>query len=742
MSAEHEGMDLRLLGPVRAWRGGAELPIGSARRTAVFSMLALHANHAVSREQLVAALWGDDPPASATGNVYTYVSALRRVLEPSRDRWAAGQVLTSGGGTYQLHLREQDIDVFRFDALREESKRHRATGDRQAELAVLSAALQLWHGEALAGVPGPFAESQRLRLTEFRLATAERHATLLIETGRFDEAITVLRGLVSAYPLQAQLHSMLGTALQGAGRPAEAARHAAVRHTPPSRTAGRGPWPVPSDRATLFGRDDELRRLRRAAVEVADGRGRSLRLEGPPGMGKSALMTVALRGATPAGCRTGWAVADELSLRTPLGVLRECFESAMSGGSARELLQHGPADQIVPRAVELIRAAAEQAPLILVIDDLQWADPLTLRVWAALHAATAEQPLLLISAGRPGSAELREVPVDEVIELEPLGTSAATQLVRAVAPEPPDPRMLQDILTDAAGNPCYLRHLARLSPDLATTVAAHLAAFSEETRQLLRAVAYLNAGPDPNAEPGCMLGELALVTDRSIDDLVRALTPAVSAGVLGAAGERVFFQHRVVARVLHEGTPHSLRIMLHRSFASRIADAGGPPERVVAQLLAGPVPLDGPVAQWLTSRIEELAARAPQLSVTVLQRARAQYAVAPEQRLILTAWLARLLLSQGRNGAAEAGWVAARTTDPELEGEMRWIAAMTHEKRGEHDAAAEIARSVLRERRVPLHRLDQFRMMLTRIRPHLAGNPTMPHLSRSAMIVDEVSVIR
>jgi len=122
-------MDLRLLGPVRAWRDETELLLGSARRGAVLAVLALHAGHAVSRQQLVTALWGDEPPASATGNVYTYVSTLRQVLEPGRDRWSAGQLLTSGGGTYCLHVRKQDVDVFRFESLREESRRHRSAGE-------------------------------------------------------------------------------------------------------------------------------------------------------------------------------------------------------------------------------------------------------------------------------------------------------------------------------------------------------------------------------------------------------------------------------------------------------------------------------------------------------------------------------------------------------------------------------------------------------------------------------------
>ncbi|BCJ52694.1 hypothetical protein Asp14428_41690 [Actinoplanes sp. NBRC 14428] len=783
MSAEHEGIDLRLLGPVRVRRDGAELPLGSARRTAVLSVLALNAGRSVSREQLIAAVWGDDPPASATGNVYTYVSALRQMLEPARDRWAAGQVLSSGGGTYRLHVREEDVDAFRFEALREEGKRHRTAGDRRSELATLESALRLWHGTALAGVPGPFAEAQRLRLAELRLATAERHAALLLELGHHDDAIDALRALIETYPLQKNLRGMLTTALHAGGRRAEALDVQDHPGTKPRPDAGTEPGDTPrpargrvrigpgertveipyADRPALTGRDTEVRLLRRATAEVAAGRGRSLRIEGTPGMGKSALLAVALRGSVPAGCRIGWAVGDELSRRMPLGVLLECVEAAMAGDAARTVVKQlftiaadaldGSIVRTVDRAVALLRQAAEQAPLILVADDLQWADAGTLRVWAALHRVTAELPLLLIAAARPGAEVLDGVPADDVIELPALAPAAATALVRSCAPEPPDPRTLGRLLADAGGNPFYLRHLAAAATDepaalpaeLVSAVGAQLAPFAEETRQLLRAVAFLRpvdpaGGEDQDLR--CPLDELAVVTGRPAAELAEALRPAVSTRVLDASGRDVAFRHPVVGRVLHEGTPAALRVILHRSYAERIADAGGAPERVVAQLLAGPVPLDGPVARWLTAHVEELAGRAPQLAVTVLQRARAQHAVESGERLVLTAWLARLLLRQGRSAVAEANWVAARTADADLEGEMRWVAALTHERRGEYDAAAEVARAVLSERRIPVRWLDRFRILLTRLRPHLSGNPTVPHLSRSALIGDQVSVIR
>ncbi|MFI7602673.1 BTAD domain-containing putative transcriptional regulator [Actinoplanes sp. NPDC049681] len=777
MTAAHEGMDLRLLGPVRAWRDEAELPLGSARRAAVLAVLALHAGHAVSRQQLVGALWGDEPPASAIGNVYTYVSTLRRVLEPDRDRWAAGQLLTSGGGTYCLHVQPENVDVFRFEALRDESRRHRSRGDRLAELAALEAAMRLWHGEALSGVPGPYAEAQRLRLTELRLASAERHAALLMELGRNDEAIAALRALVQAYPLQETLHGMLMTALQATGRQAEALRvhdhlsqvlleetgtepGAALRtmrlriltgtkdRPAPARHAA-GPVIV-SDPVTLIGRDAELASLRQAVKAVAGGRGRSIRVVGPPGMGKSALLTVALRGDVPRGCRVGWGVGDELARRMPLGVLLECMESAMSGDAPRDLVRNlftvaadaidGPRPQTVARAVELVRQAAE-SPLILVADDLQCADDATLRVWSALYELAHELPLLLVASVRPGSPHVLAGPADETLHLAPLRPEQATALIRAIAPAAPEPRQLRRLLADAGGNPYYLRHLAASArgepgyrdvppPELVAAVNAHLAAFSEETRHILRACAFLGGE--------CSVAEVAAVTDRDPGELARTVEPARIAGVLTDDPQTLAFRHRIVSRVLHESTPAALRIMLHRSFAEKIADLGGAPERVVEQLLAGPVPLDAGASRWLTRHIEQLAARAPEAAVTMLRQVRAEYALDESTRLGLTAWLARLLHEQGHNAVADAGWVAARTTDVSLEAEMQWIMACGHDRHGDHVAAADVARAALSSRRYPEPWLTRFRLLITRLRPYLPGEPTAPHLSRSALLGDQV----
>ncbi|WFE34582.1 AAA family ATPase [Micromonospora sp. WMMD975] len=761
MSAEQVGIGLRLLGPVRAWQDGTELVLGSTRRTAVLCVLALHAGQRVSRDQLVNAVWGEDPPSSATGNIYTYVSTLRQMLEPARSRWTAGRLFSSGGGMYELRLPPDSVDVLRFESLRETARRQRSAGDADAELATVAAALRLWHGDALAGVPGPYAEGQRLRLTELRLATAERYAELLTGRGRHEEAGQVRRELAEAYPHREELRARLAAAPPGAAPAAGASvvtgggtRPPGVPLTGGQVRPGGGPAGGPGPRSgaganPLFGRDVALRRLRRGMADAAAGRGGSIVLEGSAGIGRTALLTVAF-GSAPDGCRFGWAVGDEVTRDVPLGALRDCVESALAAGlddldgaAGPDGLDRAEADAVA-RAVTLVRRATADGPLVLVIDDLHWADPTTLRAWATLGEQAAELPLLLVAAVRSGAESVVGRSVAEIVTIGPLDSASAGALVRTVAPQPPEPPDLARILDLAGGHPDYLRRLAVHGVEpfpvaaLVATVRAHLAPYPDDLRQVLRAIAFLSAYEVrvPGALPaGCTMAELAAATDHHPDDLDRMVAPVRAAGIL-ASGDRLRLRHRVVARTLHESTPAALRVALCRLYAGRLATVGAAPERVAALLLAGPVPVDDCAGGWLAEHVERVAEASPRIAVAALARAHAQHALDPDRRLTLTAWLARLLLRADHHAAAEAGWVAARTTDPELAGEMRWIAAHSHERRGDVETAAEIAHAALRERRIGPQWIDRLRALLGRIRPSLPGNPTQPHLSRSGLIGD------
>src|SRR5260370_39947514 len=157
-----------VLGPVTAWYGDQELPVGQPRQQAVLGILAMRANRVISRGELVDAVWGQDPPTSAEGGVYTYVAGLRRVIEPNRSLRGPGRVLVSSGAGYVLHLVPGQPDAVAFEQHLGRARQLHKGGDPAGAAAALDSALALWRGIAFAGGPGPFAETERVRLRHAR----------------------------------------------------------------------------------------------------------------------------------------------------------------------------------------------------------------------------------------------------------------------------------------------------------------------------------------------------------------------------------------------------------------------------------------------------------------------------------------------------------------------------------------------------------------------------------------------
>ncbi|SEQ54188.1 DNA-binding transcriptional activator of the SARP family [Lentzea xinjiangensis] len=209
-----------LLGALAATVDGEELTLGPPRQRAVLAVLALRANHVVSRSELIDAVWGDEPPASADNGIHTYVAGLRRLFEPGRASRAPSSVLLSTDAGYLLKLPPDSSDVALFRTYLDEAGRVR---DRPAEaVAAFDRALGLWRGVALDGVPGPFAAVERARLAELRLTAVEQRAALMLSLGREAEVAAELTTLVSAHPLRERLYGLLMSALYRGGRQAEA----------------------------------------------------------------------------------------------------------------------------------------------------------------------------------------------------------------------------------------------------------------------------------------------------------------------------------------------------------------------------------------------------------------------------------------------------------------------------------------------------------------------------------------
>ena len=168
-----------VLGPVTVWRDGHEIMAGQPRQLAVLGVLATRANRVVSRGELVDAVWGHQPPATVESGIYTYVAGLRRVLEPDgprrdpdKTRRTPGRVLVSSGGGYLLRLGRDGLDAAQFEDGLGRSRGLRGSGDPRGAAQVMDEVLGLWRGQPFAGVPGPFAEAERLRLTELATLAA------------------------------------------------------------------------------------------------------------------------------------------------------------------------------------------------------------------------------------------------------------------------------------------------------------------------------------------------------------------------------------------------------------------------------------------------------------------------------------------------------------------------------------------------------------------------------------------
>ncbi|WP_018567140.1 AfsR/SARP family transcriptional regulator [Streptomyces sp. PsTaAH-124] len=204
-----------VLGPVRAWRGEEPLPTGSPQQRALLAALLLREGRTATAAELIDALWGEEPPSQALAALRTYASRLRKVLDP-------GVLVSESGGYAVRGLDAGALDLATAQDLGTEADKARAAGDLHRARALLGRALHLWDGEPLAGVPGPYAEAQRVRLEEWRLQLLEARLDMDLEQARHGEAVSELTALTAAHPLRERLRELLMLALYRSGRQAEA----------------------------------------------------------------------------------------------------------------------------------------------------------------------------------------------------------------------------------------------------------------------------------------------------------------------------------------------------------------------------------------------------------------------------------------------------------------------------------------------------------------------------------------
>src|SRR5439155_11667765 len=204
-----------LLGPLSVSVGDEPIALGGQKRRALLAVLLLEANRVVSRDRLIDALWGEDPPDTARNTIQVYVSQLRKLLPD-------GALETEPPG-YRLVIEPDSVDLVEFVRLSEEGRTALGIGNAAGAADSLRAALALWRGAPLADLSWePFAQAEIVRLEELRLAAFEDRIEADLALGRHGQLVGELEGLVGEHPLRERLRAQLMLALYRSARQADA----------------------------------------------------------------------------------------------------------------------------------------------------------------------------------------------------------------------------------------------------------------------------------------------------------------------------------------------------------------------------------------------------------------------------------------------------------------------------------------------------------------------------------------
>lgn len=205
------GLDVRVLGPLQVSVSGTPVSLGASKQRAVFAMLVINRNRAISADTLIDAVWGDDPIPAARASVQAYISNLRRLLGTGRDD--ARTVLASAPPGYRLQLDDTDYDLGRFKLATTTALRAAAAGQFESATCDFAAALSEWRGPALDDIRGySFVDTFTTALTEEKLAAHSARAEAEIACGRANSVIGELEELAAEHPYREPLWVQLITA--------------------------------------------------------------------------------------------------------------------------------------------------------------------------------------------------------------------------------------------------------------------------------------------------------------------------------------------------------------------------------------------------------------------------------------------------------------------------------------------------------------------------------------------------
>lgn len=583
---------IRLFGPLAIEDGGRTLgprDLGGARPRQVLEILLAARGHHVATDRLADLLWPEQRPQDTAGSLQTFVSALRRHL--TRDRERARELVVTEAQAYRFATGLVDFDLDRFDGLVERSAGEPTRVARRS----LEQALALVRGDLLEDEPyavwaqdlrgtyqgrvmGAHLDAADAALAELDYADALAHADAAAALDRFSERAQ-RTAMLALYALGRQ-HEALQVCRRFRARidgelglePAAQTRALQTAILRQEDVRALLPRPIERDQrdagersVRLLGRAGELGALERAARRALGGSFALLLIEAEAGLGKTRLLDELA--TILAGVRVGRASCSELERHLPYVPLAAALRDALTRAELSG--QHWAAlRKIVPELTPpdppaefaeidvleaLVGVLADHAPLVLFLDDLQWADPATITALSYLQRRGAAIPAALVTAVRtedapPGHLARRLRP-DTTVRLSPL---TAAELAPLAVP---------DLHESTGGNPRFVAETAtsrgELPATLAETLLARCRSEGDASYRVLLAASTLAQpfAPEPlaallRADPAELTEELERLCERRI---------------LRVDGPRFRFRYGLVREVLLASlSPARRRLLRHQ----------------------------------------------------------------------------------------------------------------------------------------------------------------------------------
>ena len=477
------------------------------------------------------------------------------------------------------------------------------------------------------------------------------------------------------------------------------------------RPYSRGVVRLPTE--PLVGRERELRLARQVMLDVRTGRAATIVVDGEGGVGKTSFLQALGDEARADGMRVAVGAAHPFETTRPFGALAAALDLRRSSDDPRrasiaEILAGEPLGdaatsggtdlryRVVDEIVDLVEADSSQAPLLLVLEDVHWADTSTLLAVRSMARELVHVPLLLVVSLRPSprSGELKQL-LDDLLEvgahpisLDPFSDSEIDTLVQAELGSRPGPGLVA-IVAKAGGNPLWAVEIVRslsaegrlqqesdvaevtgpeLPDSLRELVLRRLRDLPQETLDLLQVVAVLG--------DAVTIGDLATVTRRPAVDLVPALGEAFRSRLLGEDEDTVVFRHRLVHDAIYQSTPQPVRSAVHRDAAGALADAGADLSQVASHLVLGAAPGDLDAVRWLREAARDVVARAPAEAVELLRSAESLLPAGHDDVDLIAAEIVEALLLAGNvtEAAEHARHLLDRPHRPDVDTPVRlWL---------------------------------------------------------------------